>query len=100
MAATCTFLWVAIKEKDFRDFLNYYKPERGGYIGQDGNWVERKIIWQAWGWYGVLVLIVLSLPLLILYVFLWGRFIEPVTEKGPLWGPFPSGRRKMKKPTC
>ena len=81
VAVACAFFWVVPKDKEFRSLLHYYKPERGGYVGQDGNWVERKIIWQAWGWYGILVLLAVSLPLLLLYVFLLGRFIEPLLKK-------------------
>ena len=88
VAVACAFLWVAPKGKDFWDFLHYYKPERGGYVGQDGNRVERKNILRTWGWNGVLVLIVVSLPLLLLYVFLLGRFIEPFLKRV-----FPDKRR-------
>ena len=81
VATACAFLWVAPKDKEFRSLLHYYKPARGGYVDQGGGWVARKVLWREWSWYGVLVLIVVSLPLLLLYVFLSGRFIEPFLKK-------------------
>ena len=74
-------LWKPIKERGFWDILRFYKPERGGYVDLDRQWVAQKNIWKQWGWYGVAVFIVLSLPIVIPCVFLWGRFIEPLLKK-------------------
>jgi hypothetical protein len=63
-------LWVLIRDKDLEGQFRFYKHDvdSGGYIGLDDRWVERKILWKEFWWYGVVVITVLLSPLLILWV--------------------------------
>lgn len=83
-------LWVITRQKDFWDWVHYYKADsaRGGYVDLDHQWVPRKIFWREWGWYGVVVITLLVSPLFMLYVFLWegliGRFLKMAAPAGML----------------
>jgi hypothetical protein len=91
-------LLIILMEKELVDWLQYYKPdsirgaygERGGYVDLDGMWVERKVFWRKWGWYGVVAIVFLLSPLLLLYVLVWEGSISrfPVIKalRGKLGG--------------